>query len=104
MEESKPIARFQAGAVTCALWQNRVTVDGRATTIVKATIDRRYQDRDGVWQTSQSFTRNEIPLAIHVLQKAFEAMLDKAPEQEIREATEEAAGRSGRAGSRIANQ
>lgn len=93
MEEDKPIAKFQAGAVTCALWQNRVNIDGRTTTILKATVGRRYQDRDGIWQTSQSFSRNEVPMAIHVLQKAFEAMLEKTPEQEIRDATEDAAGR-----------
>ena len=31
---------------------------------------------------SQSFSRNEIPLAIYVLQKAFEAMIEKRPEQD----------------------
>ncbi len=97
MEDDKPMAKFQAGAVTCAVWQNRVNIDGRTTTILKATVGRRYQDREGIWQTSQSFSRNEVPMAIHVLQKAFELMLEKTPEQEIREATDEAAGRPGQA-------
>ena len=95
MEQDKPIAKFQAGAVSCAVWQNRVNIDGRTTTILKAEVSRRYQDRDGIWQTSKSFSRNEVPMAIHVLQKAYEVMLEKTPEQEIREATEEASGRLG---------
>jgi len=35
--------------------------------------------RDGTWKTSQRFSCNVIPLGIHVLQKAFEAMLEKRP-------------------------
>lgn len=77
MASKEPIRRFQAGQVTCALWENTATVNGKAQTILKATVDRRYMDRDGQWKTSQSFSRNEIPLAIFVLQKAFEAMIDK---------------------------
>ena len=104
MEEDKPIAKFQAGSVSCAVWQNRVDIDGRTTTILKATVGRRYQDRDGNWQTSQSFSRNEVPMAIHVLQKAFEAMLEKTPEQEIREAMDDASGRRGQGGIRPENK
>ena len=33
--------------------------------------------RDGTWKTSQSFSRNEIPLAIYMLQRTFEAMIEK---------------------------
>lgn len=80
MGTKEPIRRFQAGQVTCALWENAATVNGKPQTILKATIDRRYLDRDGQWKTSQSFSRNEIPLAIFVLQKAFEAMIDKPSE------------------------
>jgi len=33
--------------------------------------------RDGTWNTSQSFSRNEIPPAIYMLQRTFEAMIEK---------------------------
>jgi len=91
MEEGKPIAKYRAGAVTCALWQNQVSVNGQPTTMLKASISRRYQDRHGTWKSSESFSRNEIPLAIYVLQKAFEAMVQKTAEEEIVEAVEEVA-------------
>lgn len=32
--------------------------------------------RDGHWRNSQSFSRNDIPLVIFALQKAFEAMIE----------------------------
>lgn len=94
MENNEPIQRFRAGQVACALWENEVTVDGKQQTIVKASVSLRYRDRYGNWKSSQSFSRNEIPLAIYVLQKAFEAMIEKPaeakePKDEVAQAVEE---------------
>ena len=45
-------------------------------TVLKATVQRRYKDKDGNWKSSSSFSRNEIPLAIYCLQKAFEKIIE----------------------------
>jgi len=71
-----PIAKFRAGQVAAAVWANDVEVKGRTVTILKATVQRRYKDKDDNWQSSGSFSRNEIPLAIHCLQKAFEKIVE----------------------------
>ena len=81
MEGQEPLARFCAGQITCALWGNEINLNGMAKTIMKASVSRRYKDRNGEWKSSQSFSRNEIPLAIHVLQKAFEKMLENTGSQ-----------------------
>ena len=57
--------------------------------MLRATVDRRYMDRYGAWKSSFSFSRNEIPLAIHVLQQAFEVMLEKPEEQDRPESAAE---------------
>ena len=44
--------------------------------MLKASVQRRYKDRDGQWKSSGSFSRNEIPLAIYCLQKAFEKIIE----------------------------
>jgi len=72
-----PLKKFRAGNVSCALWENEATVNGRQITLLKATIDRRYKDKDGQWKSSSSFSRNEIPLVQYVLGKAFEAMVEE---------------------------
>ena len=72
-----PVAKFRAGAVSTALWENDIEVKGRTITILKATVQRRYKDHDGNWQSSDSFNRNEIPLAIYCLQKAFDKIIEK---------------------------
>ena len=80
MANQQPIERHRAGSVSCALWENEISVNGQQKTILKASLDRRYQDRNGNWKSSQSFSRNEIPLAIHCLKKAFESIIEKAKE------------------------
>jgi len=78
--QQTPIAKFKAGQVAAAIWANDVEVKGRTVTILKATVQRRYKDKDGNWQSSGSFSRNEIPLAIYCLQKAFEKIIEKQGE------------------------
>ena len=75
-----PVAKFKAGQVSSAVWRNEIQVSGKTVTVLKATVQRRYKDKEGNWQSSGSFARNEIPLAIHCLQKAFEEIIAKQSE------------------------
>jgi len=63
----QPIARFRAGAMSCALWESEIVVNGATETMLKASVSRRYRDKAGNWKSSQNFSRNEIPLAIYCL-------------------------------------
>ena len=76
MTGQQPVAKFRAGQVASALWENEVEMSGRTVKILKATVQRRYKDQGGNWQSSGSFSRNEIPLAIYCLQKAFEKIIE----------------------------
>jgi len=80
MAGQKPVAKFVAGQVSAAIWENEILVNGRQMTALKATIQRRYKDKDGTWKSSQSFSRNEIPLAIYCLQKSFEKIIETQKE------------------------
>jgi hypothetical protein len=73
---AQPVAKFKAGQVSAAVWENEVTTNGRQVTMLKASVQRRYKDKDGQWKSSMSFSRNEIPLAIYCLQKAFEHIIE----------------------------
>jgi hypothetical protein len=74
--QQMPVAKFRAGQVSSAVWRNEIQVQGKAITVLKATVQRRYKDKEGNWQSSGSFSRNEIPLAIHCLQQAFEKIIE----------------------------
>ena len=78
-----PVKKFSAGSIACALWENEIsTPDGRKARVLKATVERRYKDKDGTWKSSGSFSRNEIPLVQYVLGQAFEAMVEEGKEEE----------------------
>jgi len=75
---SLPVAKFKAGTVAAAIWENQMNINGRAVTVLKATVQRRYKDKNsGEWKSSGSFGRNEIPLAIFCLQKALEEIISR---------------------------
>ena len=76
MTGQKPVTKFQAGMVSAAIWENPIEVKGKTVTMLKATVQRRYKDKDGNWKSSQSFSGNEIPLAVYCLQKCFEHMIE----------------------------
>lgn len=78
MAGQKPVEKVKAGNVDGALWLNDLTTnDGKKVTVLKASVQRRYRDKDGQWKSSTSFSRNEIPLAIYCLQKCFEKIIEK---------------------------
>ena len=73
-----PVAKFKAGQISSAVWENQININGKPVTVLKATVQRRYKDKNsGEWKSSGSFGRNEIPLAIFCLQKALEGIIDK---------------------------
>ncbi len=74
--QQMPVAKFRAGQISSAVWRNEIQVKGKAITVLKATVQRRYKDKDGSWQSSGSLSRNEIPLAIYCLQQAFEKIIE----------------------------
>jgi len=81
MKNMAPVKKFSAGSVSCALWENEATVNGRKMTLLKASLDRRYKDKDGQWKSSGSFGRNEIPQAIYCLLQAYAAMVSEDSEE-----------------------
>ena len=81
MTTQQPLARFRAGQISCAIWENEINVSGTTKTVLKASVSRRYKDRDGEWKSSQSFSRNEILLAIHCLRQAVAKIIEEEQAQ-----------------------
>jgi hypothetical protein len=81
----QPIAKFRAGSVSAALWKNETNMNRKTVLVLRATVERRYQDGNSNWKSSGSFSRNEIPLAIFCLEKAFEKMICEQPEDVVPE-------------------
>jgi len=86
MSENKPVKKYQAGGVTAALWKNKTRVNG-GTEIetLSVSLDRRYKDKGGEWQSSASLKANDIPKAMLVLAKAYEHMVSKDQDDKLEE-------------------
>jgi len=83
MAGQRPVAKFTAGQVSAAIWENEVTTKaGKKVTMLKATVERRYKDRDEQWKSSGSFSRNEIPFAIYCLQKSLDHIIGAQQEED----------------------
>src|SRR2546425_12773752 len=65
MQKTRPIHEIRLGRVKAAIWANEL--DGRIRHSV--TISRLYKDGDN-WKSSDSFGREELPLACKVLDMA----------------------------------
>ena len=78
MNESRnvPEKKFSTGVITATVWQNQGK--GRNGEIVgyrTVSLQRRYKDKNGVWQTANSMRVNDLPKASLVLQKAYEFLV-----------------------------
>ena len=84
MNETKniPEKKFSAGPLTATIWQNQGR--GRNGEIIgyrTVSFQRRYKDRNGVWQNSSSLRVNDLPKAALVLQKAYEYTVLKGAQE-----------------------
>ena len=72
MSENKPIKKFGAGAISASVWKNELK-DG--TEINAVTIERRYQNKDGEWQSTNNLRVNDLPRVSLLAQKAYEFLV-----------------------------
>lgn len=74
----QPIKKFHVGAVQAAVWEN-TSKEGNAFSTV--SLARSYKDAKGDWQHTNSLNANDLPKAILALQKAYEYIALKEPEE-----------------------
>jgi len=86
-----PEKKFSTGAISATIWKNNGTSKrtGEPVEFRTVTLQRRYTDKDGKWQTSSNLRVNDLPKAALVLNKAYEYVVLKqdaglvATEEEI---------------------
>ncbi len=74
---NQPEKKFSTGVVTATVWQNqgKSKTTGEATTFRTVSFQRRYKDKDGNWQSTNTLRVNDLPRASLVLQKAYEYLV-----------------------------
>lgn len=73
-ENKNPEKKFNAGVISAAVWKNKAkSKDGKKDIeFMTISLQRRYKDKEGNWQSTNTFRANDVHRAMTVLQKAFE--------------------------------
>jgi hypothetical protein len=71
---NKPVKVFRVRGISASVFQNQSTAEGRDGVFYRVTLQRTYKD-GAEFKTTSSFNRDELPVARHVLQQAWEFIL-----------------------------
>lgn len=76
---NQPEKKFSTGAISATVWKNNGNSkkNNEQVEFRTVTLQRRYTDKDGKWQTSSNLRINDLPKASLVLQKAYEYLVLK---------------------------
>ena len=85
-----PEKKFSTGVISATVWRNQgVSKNGGPVEFRTVSLQRRYTDKNGQWQTSNSLRLNDLPKASLVLQKAYEYLVLKGQDSSSEPTTEE---------------
>jgi hypothetical protein len=69
---AQPEITFRHGPCSASVFENEYNRGEDSFSVRSVSFQRRYQDKDGNWQTTNSLKVNDIPKAVLVLNKAYE--------------------------------
>lgn len=85
-EKNKPEKKFSTGAISATVWKNsHVDKNGKQIEFKTVSLQRRYTDKNGAWQTSSSLRANDLPKAALVLSEAYRYLMLNAKNEETAE-------------------
>ena len=73
-----PEKKVSTGGLTATVWENQgKNKEGLDVSYRTVSFQRRYMDKNGDWQSTNTLRVNDLPKASLVLQKAFEYLVMK---------------------------
>ncbi|MBC8444084.1 hypothetical protein H8D83_00710 [Candidatus Woesearchaeota archaeon] len=87
-----PEKKFSTGVVSATIWKNSGTSKkGEPVEFRTISLQRRYTDKEGNWQSTNSLRINDLPKATLVLNKAYEYIVlkEQADSSDTNEISEE---------------
>ena len=72
---SKPVKVFRLRGVSASVFENHAKSNGQDIVFHKVSVQRAYRDGDE-WKTTTSFSRDDLPIAQLLMNRAWEFILD----------------------------
>lgn len=82
MKMAKPEIVFENGSCKASVFMNEYERDGKTMKIPKTTISRRYLDKNDEWQTTMSFSLNDLPKVAMVAIRAYNHLTSNPAENQ----------------------
>ncbi len=81
-QEIKPTAdqpekRFKQGNCTASIFANKVMKDGQEIETHSVVLLKSYTDKEGNWQSTNSYGRNDLPKIVRAAEKAFDYLTSR---------------------------
>ena len=68
---AKPEKKFKCGAVEAAVFVNEIDKNGKPVQLKKVSIQKRYRNADGEWNSTNSYDANDLPKLKLVADEAY---------------------------------
>ena len=68
---ARPEKKFKCGAVEAAVFVNEIEKSGKTLRLKKVSIQKRYRDADGNWNSTNSYDANDLPKLKLVADEAY---------------------------------
>lgn len=82
MNNKGPVWKLNQGQINAAAWVNNVkTASGAEMEQLRVTIERRYPDKDGNWQSTNSYGLRELLELRHFLGSVIDKAVDHRKQQ-----------------------
>ncbi len=76
MEGNQPEKKFSTGAISATVWKNNgVGKDGKPFESHSVSLQRRYKDKTGQWQSTNSLRVNDLPKVALVIEETFKYLV-----------------------------
>ena len=74
-DSNAPEKRFRAGSITAAIWANKTRRNGKTVTRHSVRIQKRFRDKQGQWQVTDTYFPDDLGKLRLVVDKALEYCL-----------------------------
>ena len=70
-DSNAPEKRFRAGSITAAIWANKIQRNGKTVTRHSVRIQKRFRDKQGQWQVTDTYFPDDLGKLRLVVDKAM---------------------------------
>ena len=82
-DKNVPERKFSTGAISATIWKNaRLNKEGALFESHSVSLQRRYADKSGKWQSTSSLRINDLPRAALVLEEAYKYLVMQGADED----------------------